>query len=156
MDEHRLISRYISIIQRLTNPYFDRELQPYHIGGGQQFFLLNISKNQGISFQELAAEGHYDKATATRAVRKLEEQGYVRLEPDPWDKRIRHIYITGKAEPVIEKTWSALGNWMTILTAGFGEEEKILAEGLLERMAGNAKEYLNSTKEETGHGTNQS
>ena len=72
VKEHREIGKYISMIQRLSNIYFANELSSYQIGCGQQFFLLQIFKNPGISLQELASNGSYDKATATRAVKKLE------------------------------------------------------------------------------------
>ena len=75
MNEHREIGKYISILQRLNNMYFANQLSFYQIGCGQQFFLLQIYKNPGMSLHELASYGQYDKATATRAVKKLEEEG---------------------------------------------------------------------------------
>lgn len=81
VNKHREIGKYISILQRLSNIYFANELSSYQIGCGQQFFLLQIFKNPGISLQELASNGSFDKATATRAVKKLEEEAYVRTEP---------------------------------------------------------------------------
>ena len=78
MNKHREIGKYISILQRLSNIYFANELSSYQIGCGQQFFLLQIFKNPGISLQELASNGSFDKATATRAVKKLEEEAYGR------------------------------------------------------------------------------
>ena len=74
VNKHREIGKYISILQRLSNIYFANELSSYQIGCGQQFFLLQIFKNPGISLQELASNGSFDKETATRAVKKLEEE----------------------------------------------------------------------------------
>ena len=82
VNKHREIGKYISILQRLSNIYFANELSSYQIGCGQQFFLLQIFKNPGISLQELASNGSYDKATATRAVKKLEEEGVQITEVD--------------------------------------------------------------------------
>ena len=104
LNKHREIGKYISILQRLSNIYFANELSSYQIGCGQQFFLLQIFKNPGISLQELASNGSYDKATATRAVKKLEEEAYVRTETDGEDKRVRHIYATEKAKRVVDIT----------------------------------------------------
>lgn len=142
LKEECFLNRYISVLYRMSNPYFDRQLHEFQMGCGQQGFLLHISKHPGISFQELAANGHYDKATATRAVRKLEELGYVRLEKDQKDHRIRHIYLTEQANPVMDAAESCLEEWQTVITKGFTKEEQQTAEELLERMAGNAHHHM--------------
>ena len=41
--------KYISIIQRNTGRYFDLSLEADQIGSGQQFFLLRIAENEGIT-----------------------------------------------------------------------------------------------------------
>lgn len=138
MDRHLLVNKYISIIKRCSNPFFDRQLAEYGIGSGQQFFLLHIKRNPGASFHELAHYGGYDKATSTRAVKKLMEEGYVRLEVDSVDKRVRHLYVTEKAQPVVSRTEEMLEEWNGLITRNFTMEEKLQAEALLKRMAENA------------------
>ena len=72
------ISKYSSMVYRLSQIYFDEQLAPYHIGCGQQFFLLHIYRHPGINQYELAYQDHYDKGTTARAV-KNEPTGSVRL-----------------------------------------------------------------------------
>lgn len=147
-EKHLAISRYISMLYRLNNSYFCRRLEKFGLRGGQQVFLIHILKNPGCSFQELAQAGDFDKATATRAVRKLEEQGYVRLEMDEADKRVRHIYLTEDARQVLDETWRSVENWIEVITEGFTEEEKIIEEQLLERMVKNAHNYMETKRRE--------
>lgn len=144
MDKHLLINKYISIIKRWSNPFFDRYLADFGIGSGQQFFLLHIAKHPGVSFYELACNGGYDKATSTKAVKRLMEEGYVRQEIDNVDKRIHHLYVTEKAEPVLTRTKEMLETWVGMMTRDFSEEEKSQIETMLERMAENA--YLGATE----------
>ena len=40
--------------RRNTQKYFDSILEYYHIGGGQQFFLVHIYENNGITMYDLA------------------------------------------------------------------------------------------------------
>ena len=101
MSESTYLGRNISIAYRLSNRFYDRVLSPYQIGCGQQFFLLRIYENQGISMYDLARMGRFDKGTVTRAVQKLEEQGYVRCVPDERDKRVRRLYTTDMVEPIL-------------------------------------------------------
>lgn len=142
MGRRREIGRYISIVERLKKMYYANKLASYQIGCGQQFFLLQIFMNPGMNLQELASFGHYDKATATRAVSKLQEEGYVLTETGAGDKRMREIYLTEKAKPVVEKTWECVDDWEEMILKGFTKEERDVAEKLLIRMADNARNHM--------------
>ena len=65
--------KYISMIQRNTGRYFDLCLGADQIGSGQQFFLLRIAENEGITMYDLAQLGQFDKGTVTKAVQKLSQ-----------------------------------------------------------------------------------
>lgn len=132
------LGRNISIIYRQGNRFFDRALAPYQIGCGQQFFLLRTFENQGISMLDLARMGRFDKGTVTRAAQKLEEEGYVRSEPDERDKRVRRLYTTPAAEPIVQAVYEARKRWNSILTDGMTDGEIEEARRLLERMSHNA------------------
>ncbi len=147
MGKHYYLGRYASIIYRQSNRFYDRELAPYFIGCGQQFFLLLIFKNQGISVLDLARMGQFDKGTATRAVQKLEEEGYIRSELDPQDRRIRRLYTTPSAEVVVRAVVDSRERWNQTLTHGLSQEEIELADKLLDRMAENV---LNMAEREEG------
>ncbi len=157
MNRHREIGKYISILQRLNHVYFANELSSFQIGCGQQFFLLQIFNNPGMNLQELAFFGRFDKATATRAVKKLEEEGYVLTETAAEDKRVRRIYATDKAKSVVEKTWECVDCWADIILDGFTKEERDTAEGMLIRMASNACAHIKEQKgkDDTFYGTKQ-
>ena len=146
VNKHREIGKYISILQRLSNLYFANELSSYQRGCGQQFFLLQIFKNPGISLQELASNGSFDKATATRAVKKLEEEAYVRTETDGEDKRVRHIYATEKAKMVVDITRNSVDSLTEVMLEGFTEEERDSAEAFLIRMEDNSYRHIIANK----------
>ncbi|WP_040195488.1 MarR family winged helix-turn-helix transcriptional regulator [Candidatus Soleaferrea massiliensis] len=143
MKKPHFLTKHTSIIYRQGNRFYDRELSRYNIGCGQQFFLLRIYENEGISMVDLAQLGFYDKGTVTKAVQKLEEQGYIAIKSDPLDKRIRRVYTTREAQPIIEGIYDARRRWNEVLTAGMTDEEAGMAEQLLDRMADNAYQYMN-------------
>lgn len=128
--------KHISTIQRCTQRYFEAALTGFSIGYGQQFFLLRISEQEGISLQELAKRGNYDKT----AVRKLTEEHLVCSVPDPRDRRIHHLYLTDTAKALIERLYEVRDRWKNQLTEGFSEQEKAQMEGFLSRMASRAWE----------------
>ena len=103
---------------------------------------MRIFEHQGINVLDLARLGQFDKGTATRAVQKLEEEGYIRSEPDPQDRRMRRLYTTPTAEPIVEKVFAARERWNRILTRGMCQEEIEQADKLLAHMAENALNYI--------------
>ena len=138
MDESVFLGRNISVAYRMANRFYDRVLAPWGIGCGQQFFLLRIYEHSGISMYDLARMGLYDKGTVTRAVRKLEELGYVRWEADKHDKRVRRLFATQRAEPVVQEIYAARIKWNQMLTQKMTPEEAKTARDLVARIAENA------------------
>lgn len=132
------ISKYASMMYRCGQIYYDEQLEPYHIGCGQQFFLLRIHERPGISPYELAMEGFYDKGTTARAIKKLEELAYIRREMDEKDHRIQHLYLTEQGMPLIQIIKEMLSEWHEALMCDFNEEEKQLADALMKRLSENA------------------
>lgn len=138
MGERRSIGRLISCLHRLTGSHLQERLKRYRIGSGQVPLLMRLYRGDGINQDQLAREIRIDKATCTRAIKKLERAGYVRIEADEADRRAHRIYLTGKARrvrPMIEKT---LEDWTEHLLTGFTDEEREMVFDLLERLVANA------------------
>lgn len=140
------ISRLISVIHRHGMRFFDWSLADTEIGPGQQFFLVCIYENQGISMQKLAKIGHFDKGTVTKAVKKMEDQGYLRREPDVCDKRVQHLFTTREAEPALQMIFDLRGQWNEILLQNLSEEEIRQAELLLTKISDNAYSYIQNRR----------
>ncbi len=136
------LGKLASIITQSGHCFYNRELAPLGIGWGQQFLLLRIHENEGTKILELAKKCFLDQSTTTRALQKLEQQGYIRYEVNPDDHRIRHVYTTQEAIPVIEATLSAMRQWEQILVQNMDPNEAVLAYRLMVKMAQNAFETL--------------
>lgn len=137
-DELNSISKSVSVLYRLSQIYYDVQLSPYQIGCGQQFFLLTIHDHPGISPYKLAKGGTFDKGTTARAIKKLEELGYIRRAPDPMDKRSCKLYETEKARDVVRAIQQVLDRWQGMITQDFTQEEAALIRRLLDKLARNA------------------
>ena len=142
---------HASAISRYANRNFDLCLQDLPIGSGQQFFLLRIYENEGISLYELGKLGFFVNVTVSRCLPNLVVAGYIRIEQDIQDRRWRHLYITEAAKPIIERLLEVREVWHTALTEGFTDEECIQAEYFLQRMAQNAKKYVQQQEGESWH-----
>lgn len=141
--------KFISIIQRNTARYFDLGLEADQIGSGQQFFLLRIAENQGITMFDLAQTGSFDKGTVTRAVQKLISLGYVRMDVDKRDRRVRHLYIMPAASEVVEHVYKRRNEWRDRITKDFTPEEQEQIFVLLHKIANNAQKEIEIEQEKS-------
>ena len=90
----------------------------------------------------LAVNGSYVTATATRAVKKLEETGYIRVEPDARDRRAKRLYPTDKGTAMLEPIRQMRADWFAQVTEGFTDAEKAQADALIARLADSARRCL--------------
>lgn len=141
------ILKYSAMLYRQTQAYMGEQLRPYGIGAGQHSYLVCVANNPGLSLVELTQEAGVDACNTTRAVVKLESMGYVRVETDAQDKRVRRVYPTERTQEAVEAIRAARGAWRGIITQGMSEEEKRFTGDLLKRMSENAHACLRTIRE---------
>lgn len=140
--KEKSLGQLISILYRHGNSFLERELKRYNLGPGQFMFLVVLFKQNNLTQELLSTQLRVDKATTTRAINKLEEQGYVQRLSHPQDKRVNIICLTEKGralEPIIKKISQ---EWTALVTKGLTEEEKEQLHAYLKIMAQNACEQL--------------
>ncbi len=137
MQERPYMGKWLSILYRTGQAYFDKWLSRYGIGDKHYRYLLFLYRQESVTQDAMSKHFYVDKATTARAILELEEQGYVYRQVDQNDKRAYRVFLTeaGRAmEPVIR---SALNDWAEVLTSNLTEDERKTAYDLLERMANN-------------------
>lgn len=138
------IGKWNSILYRCGQSYIAQQLKPYNIGSGQHRFLLLLYKKDGIKQDELSKHLNIDKANTARALKKLENEGYVLRKIDVNDKRKYRVYLTEKAKQIRPDIFKVLQKWTDIITADLSDEEKDMAVELLEKISLNAHSFLHS------------
>ncbi len=132
------IGKLISFISRQNHSYIARNLEDLGIGSGQHPYLMTLYRRDGINQDELSRLVGLDKATTTRAVRKLVEGGYVLREQDPSDRRSYLIHLTDKGldiKPIVKGT---LQDLVSKLSQGLSDNEVETLHGLLLKVAKNS------------------
>lgn len=148
MEEKRYhIIKYSSIFYRLTQAYFCEALRGTGIGAGQQYFLDRIARKPGISVTQLAQTAGFDNGTSAKAVKKLIDEGYIYIKQDAADGRLKRLYTTDKAAPVVERIREMKRAWRARVTEGFTEDDKQLASEMLRRLSDNALMAMNCAGE---------
>jgi DNA-binding MarR family transcriptional regulator len=114
------------------------ELKEFNLGSGQFHFLMILYIKDGVNQETLAEKLNIDKATSARAIKKLEEQGFVNRKKDPDDRRNYHIFLTEKAIQLKPKIRNILSNWTDLLLEDLSKEEVNQLFILLEKISLNA------------------
>ena len=123
MDNKSNIIINNSILYRMTQKYFDHNLAEFHLGYGQIIFLLLINENEGITMAELAKMAHFDKATVTSGIQKLEKSGYVEIKNSSEDKRAKRLYTTKESADVIAKLYLTRTHYFELITKSLKIDE---------------------------------
>ncbi|MEW9500935.1 MarR family winged helix-turn-helix transcriptional regulator [Jeotgalibacillus marinus] len=130
--------RWLSTVHRYGYMHLSKTFDEYGLGEGQVKFLMVLFEKKEQTQEQMANVLNIDKTTTARAVKKLEDEGYVTRKPHATDRRSHLVCLTAKAldmEPMIR---SILKDWTNTLTEDFTDEEKVIVVGLLKRMATNA------------------
>ncbi|WP_439574455.1 MarR family winged helix-turn-helix transcriptional regulator [Phreatobacter sp.] len=88
--------------RRITQIY-DRHIQPAGLTVTQFGILANLTRLDGIAIGALAERMIMDPTALTRGLKPLERQGFVRLEPDPNDRRARRILLTAAGRAALSE-----------------------------------------------------
>lgn len=130
-----------SILYRCNQKYYDKQLQEYDLGYTQFIFLVEIYENEGISMNELATKGSFDKGTITKSIQKLEQLDYVRIENSEIDKRSKLLFTSEKARNIMPKLYLIRQEWNEYLSSELSEEEKEVYAFATSKMINKAREY---------------
>jgi DNA-binding MarR family transcriptional regulator len=137
-NSNHSIGRLISILFRTGQNYISKQLEPYGIGSGQYPFLVELYEHDGASQDFLATLCQCDKANATRAIQKLEKQGYIQRERSPSDGRINLVYLTPKAHEFRMTLLGILSGWTKQLSHGMSNIDQEQTFQILSSLVKNA------------------
>ena len=153
------VLREIGKIARALDSIANIEFKEYQLSKGQYLYLTRIFENPGIIPDKLAEMIKVDRTTAARAIKKLEEKGFIEKKPDSKNKKIRRLFVTAEGAelaPIIqlENEYSnqiALQNLSAQEVEVFAKTLKTLTANIDEEWLsvkkGNKRPYLKQTKE---------
>lgn len=81
---------------------FDKRTRRIGLTRSQWRVISPLMKQQGITQTALAEIVEIEKAPLGRTLDKLEENGWIRREHDPSDRRARRVYLTDKITPHVD------------------------------------------------------
>lgn len=142
MDKGKSLIKAVLDIYRNSNVYISSRASKFGIGRGQWYFFNRLLLGEdGISQEQLSTEMFVDSAHTTRALKKLEDDGYIYREADAEDARRKSVFITEKAQAIKPEYHQIYKDLNKVFTRGFTPEEVQLVQTLLYRMRDNIAEY---------------
>lgn len=135
------VLRFVGVLARSISSSGDIKYREFNMQKGQHMFLTRICENPEINFVDLSNLLKVDKTTATKAVRKLIEIGYVDKKQDGYDKRGYKLTATKRGHEIYDLLINEENRQIEICFKGFSEEEKQAVTKLIKRMSVNIEEY---------------
>lgn len=132
------IGKWISILHRQSQVYLNRKLKPYGLNYSEYIYLVNLQESDEVNQKHLSDLLIIDGAFTARALKSLENKGYIIREKSRSDKRSYKIKLTEKGIKIQPIILEALKSWTDIISEGMDEEEKDSIIQKLKAMSNNA------------------
>lgn len=117
-------------------------LGEYSLGDGQFSIVYEISKNQGVSQDQISKNRNVDKATIAKSIKKLIKNDFIYRERDKEDKRAYCLYCTEKGMRFIPEIERIITLEESVITKGLTNEEVELLSSLLKKVRINIWGYF--------------
>src|SRR6185503_3600133 len=93
----------LSDISRLARTEFDRRVRDLNVTRAQWMVLMHLARRPGCTQSDLADAMQMQKITVGRHIERLLRAGWIERRDHAEDGRAYHLYLSRKAEPLIEK-----------------------------------------------------
>ena len=131
------ILREIGMIARALDSISNIEFKEYELTKGQYLYLVRICENPGIIMEKLIDLIKVDRATAARAIKKLEKKGFIEKQYDEQNKKNKKLFPTDTGKKIYPSIIKENKYSNNVALKGFSEKETEILADLLQRMRKN-------------------
>lgn len=144
----RSIGKELGATMRLINIYNNLILKDSNITSGMIPFIMELSRCDGITQDELSYKLMVDKTTTARMMKRLENLDFVKRQRDENDKRSIRLYLSSKCKAMIPNLTETLSNITGKLKKDISENDIENFFILLSKIQTNLKEEIEATNKE--------
>jgi len=141
-----MILREVGTLSRSIHSICDIKFKELKLQKGQFIYLTRICENPGINLIDLTILLKMDKTSTTKAIQKLETEGYIERKKDVSDKRVTRLYPTEKGFKSYDGIINEENRNIAICLKDFSEEEKNIVTELIMKMSKNIESEWKSSK----------
>ena len=134
-------AKQISLLYRNFQNYINTELKSYDISSSEYSYLLILYENNNILTQdELHKLSSLDRAAVTRAIKSLENKGYVTKKPSKENSRRNIVELTKKGIGIKKDVLDVIYNWNNLMHKDIKYDELLITINTLNKMMKNVGE----------------
>ena len=105
--------------------------EEFDLNRSQASILFTLHQHSSMSQKELAERLNMTPPSITSAIRKMEQEGYIRRRQDETDQRVMRRALTEKGESCIENVKRVADEMHELIFRGMSPEEIMLFRRLL-------------------------
>lgn len=125
-------------VSRLRRSAYDQLMKPLKITRARWWVLAHLSRHDGMMQSQLADVLEVGKASLGTVIDQLENSGWVERHPDPFDKRVKRVYLTRAAQQLIKRMTIEEDHFNQRALGGMTDEDR----DTLVRVLGQLKDSL--------------
>lgn len=129
----------IQDVSRLMRRNFNRRVQDLGLTQAQWQILVRIAHMEGARQTQIADILEMQPISVARMIDRMEAAGWVERRPDPQDRRAVNLYLTEKAEPILEKMRERATLTRALATKDLPEEDLAALLRILQNMRENLR-----------------
>ncbi len=122
-------------------------MKDLELTAGQVPFLMHLSHKEGITQDDLAVHLHIDKGTVARALKKLEDNGFIYREINPQNRRKYLLFLTEKGRQIVPKIHQINKEWEKSVCFDLSDVEYIKLLNTLQTLAMKSLEKVHKNGE---------
>src|SRR5215469_8309691 len=134
-------------VARLMRKRFEQNARALKLTRSQCQVLAHLARHEGIPQSGLADILEIEPITLTRILDRLEAGGLVERRPHPTDRRIRQLYLTAQAHPLLGEIFAIGAATRGEALDGVPEAERESLFETLATMKANLLRELNASSE---------
>jgi MarR family transcriptional regulator for hemolysin len=141
----------LSDVARLLRTYADHKAGEFGMTRAQWVVLIRLDRSEGLKQCELAEILDVQPITLTRLLDRLSESGLIERRPDPGDRRVKRLYLTPAARPILEQVGQQSEDIMATALAGLDPDAIEMLRAKLSRVKENLREAIHKTQTPEQH-----
>lgn len=135
--------------QRMLRLLADKEARQFGMTRAQWAVLAKVDRNEGQKQAELADAMEMAPISLTRLIDRLCDSGLIERRSDDTDRRIKRLYLTEAARPLVAKLAVLRADLMSVACEGLSETEMHGLVDHLETIKDNIRAALNPAASKT-------
>jgi DNA-binding MarR family transcriptional regulator len=136
----------IGDVSRMLRTVYDRRVEPLGLTRAQWRVLARLSRNEGCTQTELAAQLEIEKPTLGRLIDRLQANNWVERHADENDARTKRVFLTPRAQPVLKEMYALADDVLDTALAGLTKENAAQLEQSLLQVKSNLTALLNGSE----------